>query len=99
LTIGKSKTGAPRSAMDESRQSLFFPPSLKNIYCVFCGSEKLPFAGYSVVKDHPGEQTPRETFGGRGVGSPGPPRLAHSRGPQCPAPFARPETTTASCLS
>src|SRR3989442_15673084 len=55
--------------------------------CVW--SEKLPFAGYSVVKDHSGGIRPAEFFGRRGATSPGPPSLAHSRGPDAPLPFAR----------
>ena len=58
--------------------------------CVW--SEKLPFAGYSVVKDHPGEYSlgcrwrPRDC-------SPGPPGSLHSRGPKSPAPFRSPRRT------
>jgi hypothetical protein len=48
-------------------------------------SEKLPFAGYSVVKDHPGEISPRGICRRpRGL-SPGPPfQLAHAQGPKAP---------------
>ena len=36
---------------------------------VFCGRKKLPFAGYSIVKDHPGDRS----LGARDSGSfPGP---------------------------
>jgi hypothetical protein len=51
---------------------------------VICGRKKLPFAGYSIVKDHSGGNRPAETFGDLGAISPGPPSLAHSRGPKAP---------------
>jgi hypothetical protein len=37
-----------------------------------CGRKKLPFAGYSVVKDHPGEISPLGTYGGSGRFPPDP---------------------------
>jgi hypothetical protein len=49
-----------------------FQPSRKNTACVLCGTEKLPFAGYSVVKDPSGSFAPRT------------PRLGRSRGPFAP---------------
>jgi len=55
-----------------------------------CGRKKLPFAEYSVVKDHSGgKYHPAESFGDRGVFSPGTP-FAHSlAGPQSPTPLVR----------
>src|SRR5580693_6086947 len=56
--------------------------SFMHTACVW--SEKLPFARYSVVKDHSGGNRPAESSGGRGALSPGPPWLTHSRGPNTP---------------
>jgi hypothetical protein len=54
-------------------------------------SEKLPFAGYSVVKDHSGGIRPSELLSAvLGTTSPGPPSLTHSWGPDAPLrSFAR----------
>lgn len=51
-------------------------------------SEKLPFAGYSVVKDHPGEISPRGTYGMRGA-FPRTPLARSLAGPRSPAPLTR----------
>ena len=51
--------------------------------CVW--SEKLPFAGYSVVKDHSGGIRPSEShIVVLGTTSPGPPSLGRSQGPKAP---------------
>src|SRR5262245_31111116 len=56
--------------------------------CVW--SEKLPFAGYSVVKDHSGgKYRPAEFFRRPRGAFPRTPFARSLAGPQCPAPFAR----------
>ena len=50
-----------------------------------CGRKKLPFAGYSIVKDRSGGTIPR-SVGALGIAPPDP--LARvTRGALCPAPF------------
>jgi hypothetical protein len=44
--------------MDVVGQSLFPTLTLRNTACVFVVTEKLPFAGYSVVKEQPGGLRP-----------------------------------------
>src|SRR6476659_9730375 len=55
-----------------------------------CGRKKLPFAGYSVVKDHPGKKS-LGSFRSPRACSPGPLRLASLAGPFRPAPCRSPE--------
>ena len=57
---------------------------------VFCGRKKLPFAGYSIVKDLllSGGKIPRKSSEPRDF-SPGPPGSLRSRGPRRPAPLVR----------
>jgi hypothetical protein len=89
LTIGSTVDFRPEidngprpSSTTRSQIRNVFPPSLETLR-VFCGSEKLPFAGYSVVKDHPGEITPRGNS--RKPRARSPDRLARSvAGPQAP---------------
>ena len=99
LTIRNSNLRWPGFWLQASGFSTFVPEpgarsltrvSFMHTACVW--SEKLPFAGYSVVKDHSGGNiAPRISFGGRGALSPGPPSLSRSRGPHDPrsAPAGR----------
>jgi hypothetical protein len=63
---------------------------------VFCGRKKLPFAGYSIVKDRSGGISPRGTLviAGR---FPRTPSLAPLAGPQSPAPFRSRQTFCDRC--
>ena len=56
-----------------------------------CGRKKLPFAGYSVVKDHTGGIRPSESLTvALGTTSPGPPWFASLAPPTGVAPFRSP---------
>jgi hypothetical protein len=78
--------GSPRGLdpLSRLRQSLL-------AHCVCCG-RKLPFAGYSVVKDHPGDFVPRKTLRRRSRGPfelPSAPAGALTRSRAWRASFAR----------
>jgi len=71
LTIGMELTSRPQSAAQTDDGATIPLPTLTK-HCCVCGSEKLPFAGYSVVKDRPGEISPSANFGARGRFPPDP---------------------------
>ncbi len=71
---------APRHPPYALSSLTFNPHTLNHTACVV---GKLPFAGYSVVKDQTGGTSPRDQIIGSGR-FPRTPWLAHSRGPYAP---------------
>src|SRR5260370_10777323 len=67
-------------------------PSFGTLRVCCCGRKKLPFAGYSIVKELllSGGKIPRKLSGGRDF-SPGPPSAHFARGAQSPRSARSPE--------